>query len=246
MPLWAQVLADLRRRIATGEFGDRFPGDVELVAQYNVSRHTIREAVRHLQNEGVLERRRGHGSHLVSLPIEQPVGTLYSLFRSIEGNGITQESIVLSLEERQDERAASVLGCKGKPLLFLERVRLADGEPIAVDWAWLPLEITRPLLDVDFHHTALYEQLRSQCGIRLSGGWERVRPILPARQQRELLHIGPRQPAFAIERVGYVGEDPVEWRHTVVRGDRFAFVARWTDERLATTLEPSEPSLEVG
>ena len=46
LPLWAQVLADLRRRLASGEFGQRVPGDDELTAQYGVSRHTVREAVR--------------------------------------------------------------------------------------------------------------------------------------------------------------------------------------------------------
>ncbi|MGH9116237.1 MAG: GntR family transcriptional regulator [Acidimicrobiales bacterium] len=48
-PLWAQVLADLRLRLARGEFESRFPGDVELTDQYGVSRHTVREAVRLLQ-----------------------------------------------------------------------------------------------------------------------------------------------------------------------------------------------------
>jgi len=38
LPLWAQVLGDLRRRLASGEFGDRVPGDDELTAQYGVSR----------------------------------------------------------------------------------------------------------------------------------------------------------------------------------------------------------------
>src|SRR5215467_10126686 len=44
LPLWAQVLGDLRTRLARGEFTGRFPGDEELRAQYGVSRHTVREA----------------------------------------------------------------------------------------------------------------------------------------------------------------------------------------------------------
>ncbi|HTQ92614.1 MAG TPA: GntR family transcriptional regulator, partial [Streptosporangiaceae bacterium] len=58
LPLWAQVLGDLRRRLARGEFRLRFPGDNELTEHYGVSRHTVREAVRRLQDEGVLVRGR--------------------------------------------------------------------------------------------------------------------------------------------------------------------------------------------
>ena len=240
-PLWSRVLADLRRRLAAGEFEGRFPRDADLVAHYGVSRHTVREAVRHLQSEGLLERRRGRGSFVTVPPIEQPVGTLYSLYRSIEATGASQQSIVRHLEERFDDKASAVLGCVGQPLVYLERLRLADGEPIALDCSWLPASIARPLLGADFHHTALYEELAARCGTRLDNGWERIRPTLPDRTQRELLRIGVREPAFAIERFGMVGDLPVEWRHGVVRGDRFSFVARWSADQLDTALEPSRP-----
>jgi GntR family transcriptional regulator len=240
LPLWAQVLADLRERIATGEFTDRFPGDLELVAHYGVSRHTVREAVRHLQDEGLLERRRGSGSFVTGPTIEQPVGTLYSLFRSIEEQGLVQDSVVRVLEERQDQDASAALGCEGQPLLYLERLRLADGEPIALDSSWLPLSVARPLLAADFHHTALYEQLAVQCGVTLTSGWERIRPTLPDRVQRDALGLAARQPVFAVERLGLADRKPVEWRHSIVRGDRFTFVTRWSSEQLHTSFEPSD------
>ena len=110
MPLWAQVLGDLRARLARGEFTGRFPGDEELRAQYGVSRHTVREAVRRLQTEGVIERGRGRGTFVTGALIEQPLGALYSLFRSVEAQGFVQRSIVRYLEERRNEEAAKVLG----------------------------------------------------------------------------------------------------------------------------------------
>ncbi len=237
--LWAQVLTDLRRRLEADEFTERFPGDAELVAHYHVSRHTVREAVRRLQAEGLLERHRGQGSFVTRAPIEQPVGTLYSLYRSIESTGAVQRSIVRYLEERRDDKAEAMLGCAGRPLVYLERVRLADGEPIALDCSWLPAAFARPLVEVDFGHAALYEQLAERCDIRLTSGWERIRPVLPDRAQRSLLDIDARQPAFAIERLAFAGGVPAEWRHSVVRGDRFTFVARWASSRLDTSFEQS-------
>lgn len=239
-PLWARILADLRRRLAAGEFAERFPGDAELVERYGVSRHTVREAVRHLQSEGLLERRRGQGTFVTGSPIEQPVGTMYSLFRSIEQAGAVQESVVRALDERRDDKAEAMLGCPGEPLIYLERTRMADGIPIAVDSSWMPASIARPLLDADFTRTALYQQLAERCDVRLTAGWERIRPSLPDREQRMLLDIDDRQPVFAIERFGMQGDTPVEWRHGIVRGDRFAFVARWSADQIDTTLEQTD------
>lgn len=238
-PLWAQVLEDLRGRLDSGEFSSRFPSDLELVARYEVSRHTVREAVRHLQGEGLLERRRGQGSFVTLPRIEQPVGTLYSLFRSIEVRGMTQNSVVRHLEVRHDDKAATMLGClPTEALIYLERIRLADGAPIALDCSWIPRSLGAALLEVDFHHTALYEQLAQRCGLQLTSGWERIRPVLPDPAQRKLLGLGIRQPAFAIERMAFKDRTPVEWRHSVVRGDRFTFVSRWSSEKVDTSFEP--------
>jgi GntR family transcriptional regulator len=237
-PLWAQILDDLRERLRAGEFGERFPGDHELVAHYGVSRHTVREAVRRLQAEGVLERTRGRGTVVTGRPIEQPVGALYSLFRSVEEQGLAQLSVVRHLGRRRDEEAAAVLGLEpGTELVYLERVRLADGDPIALDCSWLPAAVASPLLEVDFTHTALYKQLADRCGGGPTSGWERIRPCLPDRAQRAILGMGPRDPAFAVERLAGRGDELLEWRHSVIRGDRFAFVARWSEGQLGANFE---------
>jgi GntR family transcriptional regulator len=242
LPLWAQVLADLRQRLAAGEFRDRFPGDQELTAYYGVSRHTVREAVRRLQAEGVVERGRGRGTFVTGRVIEQPLGTLYSLFRSVEEQGFVQHSIVRQLAERQDQEAAKILGrAPDEPLIYLERLRLADGEPIVLDCSWLPAAIARPLLRADFTRTALYRELRLRCGIQPDAGWERIRPVLPTPEQRRLLRLPARTPALAIERLATWQATPVEWRHGLVRADRYSYVARWSARDVGAGFEPLGP-----
>lgn len=239
-PLWAQVLDDLRSRLVAGEFAERFPTDQEITDGYAVSRHTAREAVRHLQDEGLIARERGRGTFVRSSTIEQPLGAIYSLFRSIEEQGHAQQSRVLTLEERIDAEPAAVLGIDTTaPLVFLERLRLIDGEPIAVDCSWLPASFARPLLNVDFGRTALYGELAARCAVRPSSGWERIGPQLPTAVQAELLGIATDEPVFAIERLALDGSRPIEWRHSVVRGDRFTFVARWSGDTVDTAMEPT-------
>jgi GntR family transcriptional regulator len=240
LPLWAQVLGDLRGRLARGEFTGRFPGDEELREAYGVSRHTVREAVRRLQAEGVIERGRGRGTFVTGALIEQPLGALYSLFRSVEAQGYVQRSVVRHLEERRDEEAAKVLGrAPDEPLVYLERLRLADDQPIVLDCSWLPAAVARPLLGADFTRTALYHELHAQCGLWPDAGWERLRPVLPTAEQRELLGLGARTPALAIERLASSHGTPVEWRHGLVRADRFSYVARWATEDRGAGFEPA-------
>ena len=130
MPLWAQLEADLRRRIDSDEFNDgRFPTDLELTDSYGVSRHTVREAIRHLNKTGILRRERGRGTVINRTEFEQPLGTLYSLFRSVEAAGAEQTSKVLSTGSATDTVAANRLGvADDTELFFLERIRFADTE----------------------------------------------------------------------------------------------------------------------
>jgi GntR family transcriptional regulator len=161
--------------------------------------------------------------------IEQPLGTLYSLFASVGSTGLSQRSIVRDLSVLADAVVADRLGLEGStPLLYLERLRLAGEQPLALDRVWLPAELARPLLDADFTETALYTELAERCGVRLTGGTEHIRAVLATPAERELLEMPADVAAFAIERSGYVADRSVEWRHTLVRGDRFAVNAEFS------------------
>lgn len=227
LPLWAQLHADLMRRLDAGEFARAFPGELAVVAEYRVSRHTVREALRRLREDGVVVAERGRAPRLAVVPeIEQPLGALYSLFASVEAAGLEQRSVVRALDVRPDGVVAARLGLEeSTPLFHLERLRLAGAEPLAVDTVWLPAAVAAPLLDADFTHTALYDELAARTGMRIAGGEERLRAVVPTQGERELLGIGPETAAFAIERLGCRAGRPVEWRHTLVRGDRFSVTA---------------------
>jgi GntR family transcriptional regulator len=230
MPLWAQVLDDMRGRLASGEFTDGLPAERELIAQYDVSRHTMRDAMRRLHTEGLINRERGRGTFIRPQNIEQRSGALYSLFRSIEDQGFEQRSKVLELDERADPVVAAKLGVDvNTAFVYLHRLRNADNTPIATDELWIPAEYAAPLLATDFEHTAVYVELERQCGIRPGAGWERVHPVIPAKEERVLLGITAKVPAFLIERrTSYRGQ-PLEWRRTVVRGDLYTFMSVWSD-----------------
>jgi GntR family transcriptional regulator len=220
LPLWAQVLADLQNELAAGRFGERFPTDNELVARYGVSRQTVREAVRRLTDAGVLERRRGRGTRVRNF--HQIGGSLESLFEQIEAQGAAQHSIVRTRAVvAAPEVAARLHQPADAKLVHIERLRLADGEPLALDRSWLPHAVAADLLDADLSHTGIYVELLRRIGVDVDGGSEQIRPVRPTAADAKLLELPPAQAAFSIERVATAGGGPVEWRHSLVRGDRY-------------------------
>lgn len=245
LPLWAQLHADLVARIAAGEFVDGFPGEHALTASYGLSRHTVREALRQLRAEGVLVAERGRATRLAEVPvIEQPLGALYSLFAAVEATGLSQRSVVRALELRTDLAVAETLEMSpDAPLVYLERLRMAGDLPLALDYSWLPAEIGEPLLSADFTHTALYIELDTRCGIRLTGGREDLTAVVPEPADAALLDLDDRTAALSIRRLGYMGSRPVELRRTLIRGDRFTVSARFSPSQGYTFLTSEALSL---
>ena len=117
---------------------------------------------------------------------------------------------------------------EGTELVLLARLLLAGGAPLALDRAWLPKAIAEPLLDIDWSHTALYDELARLGASAPNQGWERLTPIVPTPADRAKLGLRRSEAAFFLERLGTRDGRPVEWRTTVIRGDRYRFVSDWS------------------
>ncbi len=228
LPLWAQVRADLRKRIEAGDFAAGFPGELTLTEEYEVSRHTIREALRVLRSDGVLRSQRGRPTVVEPTVYRQSLGTLSSLFESVAAQGATPRSDVLRLATTVNATVSTSLGLPDDTdLVVIERLRYADDQPIAHDVSWLPADIAGPLLERDLSHAALYAELQS-LGISIDGGSERVTAERAPRHIAESLGLSPDSPVLLLERRATAQGRPVEWRETHVRADRFALEAAWT------------------
>jgi GntR family transcriptional regulator len=241
-PLWQQVLDDLERRIEDGDISGRFPTDKELTEQYGVSRHTVREAVRRLRARGLVDRHRGRGSFLNEARLTQPLGGLYSLFRAVEERGIEQRSEVLALEVARDAPVAERLGLPPRTeLVHVQRLRYAGDDPLALDSVWLPRDVGRHLLDADLTRTAIYDELQTRAGIRITAVDETLEPIVPDADARELLRLDDDEALLRVRRLGRSGDRPIECRVTLIRGQRFLYTNAWRADEGGPTTTFSEP-----
>lgn len=247
LPLWRQLHDDLLARVERGEFPDRFPGEMELTASYGVSRHTVREALRRLRRDGLIESSRGRASVARPGVVAQRRGAMYSLSHELESRGIEQRSELLVAELRPEAWAAEQLGLPpATALVHVERLRYADDEPIAWDRVWLDPDVGRGLLRADLTRTALYDELRAATGSGPTGGRESISAVMASPQVRSRLSMAADEAALEVDRVGYMGERPVEVRITVIRGSRFSLTAEWSTDKSYQVDVTARPSVEQG
>jgi GntR family transcriptional regulator len=231
MPLWAQLAEELRQGLSTGEFDARFPTEVALAERFGVSRATVREAIRHLRSEGLLEARRGSGTFVVHRHLDAPILGAPGLAQTIAAAGMVESSKVLRLEEGPaGETAGRALGIAGrKKVQWVERLRYANGEPLALDRCAFDLDKVqrRAFVLGDFGQGSLYGLLERLCGLRMTGGSERLRVVTCSREDRKLLRPRSGEGVLEVERVTYSQLRPVEWRRSLVRSGSYVLGATW-------------------
>jgi len=95
LPLYHQLERVLAERIADGRYRDGFPGDLDLAAEFSVSRGTVRQALDRLARSGLIVRHQGRGS-FVAAPLEYPLGRFYRFAHEMHVRGIPESSRVLA------------------------------------------------------------------------------------------------------------------------------------------------------
>jgi GntR family transcriptional regulator len=165
VPLYFQLAQGLEAVIRDGQLpsGTRLDNEVLLAEQLGLSRPTMRRAMQSLVDKGILVRRRGVGTRVVQPKVRRPLG-LSSLFEDLQRSGQSPSTTVLRLaHEPAGADVASALGIPaGDPVTVLERLRSADGQPIARMCNYLPHTVAglAELQPDDLATRGLYQQLR--------------------------------------------------------------------------------------
>ncbi len=225
VPLHHQVYLDLRAALDAGEWrpGDLLPPERQLAERYGCSLITVRRALSELTREGRLDRRRGHGTTVLRPRIERDFGATLSFAQEMADRGLEPETrLVAARPESAGEHVADALGIEpGSPTLYLERLRLAGGEPLLLEQVHLSAERFPGLLASDLEHGSLYDLLGDRYDTRIVRAREALEPVLLHSREARLLGQPSRAPALLIEGVAFTAAgEPIELARTFVRGDR--------------------------
>jgi DNA-binding GntR family transcriptional regulator len=230
IPAYAQLEERLAGLIKRGALavGDRLPAERDLAAWLGISRMTARAAVRELAERGLVERDVGRGTFVARPRVVHDLATLTGFTEVARRQGLApQARIHATGEPPAPERVARELGIEpGAPVLRIQRLRFADGEPLVLEDSWLPAAPLQGLLDRDLRGS-LYALLGEHYGLAPVSAEERLAPVLAEHDQASALGVEPGAPLMLVERVARAADGtPVEFARDHHRGDRARFVVQ--------------------
>ncbi len=207
IPAYAQVKRRLQAIIVGWRDGaTRFYGDEALSAMFGVSRVTVRRAVDQLVDEGYLVRRRGVGTYVASDKIDEHLNAEVDFFDQWAGSGRTLKAKVLAADTRPAPAAvAELLGISpGDLVVYIERLRTADGEPVAFDVRYVVSEFSKILTREVIARKSILDIIRTRHRLarvdyRIEAG------IASGGERAEHLSLMPGDPII-IRKLHYVGE----------------------------------------
>jgi GntR family transcriptional regulator len=228
VPAYEQIAERLIDLIESGRLavGDRLPPERDLAIWVGVSRMTARAALATLAQRGLLERDVGRGTFVAAAKIEHDLGRFAGFTEMVHREGRSARARMLGINEvPASDAIARTLGLSAGAAVFrIERLRLADDEPLALEDSWVPAALFPGLLEHDMRGS-LYALMSDVYGVAPVRAVERLEPTLADEQQARALSIAPGQPLMLITRVAYGADDTVvEFARDHHRGDRARFV----------------------
>jgi len=228
IPLHEQISSHLRREIDSGDLVPhaQLPSEHELCEQFGVSRVTVRRALQTLEADGLVYRRQGLGSFVCERRVPQGLVRLTDFAEDMRRAGITASSRVLSrATEPCPALVAEHLGIlEGSPVLRLDRLRLGDGNPVALDRTWLPTNFAHLLEGHDLEGETVYGILGRVYGIHALSARLRILGAAATDELADHLGVEPGTALLLIERTSRtVGEKALYFQRRYYRADRIAY-----------------------
>jgi len=225
-PLYDQLYRLLRGKIQDGMWqpDDMLPTETELMKQYELSRATVRQALDLLVNDGLIYRQRGRGTFVARPTIEQILGRIISFTEDMQSRGFKPHTTILNraLLAAPEEIAEALQAAPGTELAHIERLRLADDEPMSIESSFLIHRMCPGVIERYDGSGSLRHLLEQSYGIRLVHARQKIRAVAAARPLADQLGIDRGAPLLYIERVSFSDTGAaVELLRTFHRGDRY-------------------------
>ncbi|MGI9585154.1 MAG: GntR family transcriptional regulator [Acidimicrobiia bacterium] len=225
-PRHEEIADFLRNLAATTEPEGRMPSDAELCERFSVSRMTARQAVQTLVSEGLVYRKRGHGTFRSPDRIHRVLGSPLSFTENMRRRGLaaSSELVVFERVEATPDIAVALDIDPGDRPIYLERLRFADTQPMAIERAYISPRC-EAILDADLTEGSLHDVFEA-----LGHSPIKARASVSARRatkrERELLQL-PSSGVVLVEVRVISDQDDMPLEHTtsLYASDRYTFDA---------------------
>lgn len=245
MPLYRQIKDWMREQILSGVWPEHYQlkSEIDLAAELNVNRGTLRNAIKSLIDDGLLMRIHGKGTFVAATTLEQPLAeSLMTFSEGLTAQKIAFQTRVLSTAIIQpDPSLASLLSLKPDDTVFvLRRLRLVRDKPIIVLSNYVVYRLCPGIETVDFAENSLFETLEGRFKLRLDWGRRFFEAQSASDEVAALLDVAACDPVMYTRQIVYLQDSqPVELSDLWIRGDHFrvsAVVKRHSRKAQSLTL----------
>jgi GntR family transcriptional regulator len=232
VPKYRRIADTLAAEIAAGRFktGEQIPSERVIAEELGASRMTVRQALRHLADRGLVEARVGQGTFVGRPAIQQQLTALMGFTEEMERQGRSAGAILVeaALRPAEPETAAALGLPAGGEVWRIVRVRLADGEAVAIETTEVAAALAPGLLEkADFAQASLYATLRAAYGLVPATAEQTLAAAAAEPEVALPLGIPVGAPVLRLTRRTQDADGrPFEHVRSVYRGDAFVLKAR--------------------
>jgi GntR family transcriptional regulator len=228
-PIYLQIANGLRTLIQNGILpeGKCLPAERILCGQYGFSRMTLRQAYDLLEREGLIECQRGKGTFVSTSRLEKQEQEMRSFTEEMKARGSRPSSFLLSFKQIKPSVVARDFFhlATEEPVYEIQRLRLRDGLPLALESVQIPCHLCPGLNRYDLSRHSLYKILEKKYGLELTRCVEEILALHPTSRQKKLLNLPPSAAVLVVHRKTYSRRDfPVELVTAAFRGDLYTAI----------------------
>jgi GntR family transcriptional regulator len=228
VPIYHQLEEYIKQQIETGILREEavIPSEREFAEVFQISRMTVRQAINNLVLEGYLTRQKGKGTFVSKKKVEQELQGMTSFTEDMLSRGMNPSSTLLSFQIiPADKNTALDLKIEENDSVYkIKRIRLADGAPMALETAYIPVEIV-PGLTEENSNLSLYQYIEQHLSLSISEATQEIEASIADSDDAETLEINIGDPILLIQRISYLQDGiPFEIVKSTFRADRYRFV----------------------
>ncbi|MBN8418344.1 MAG: GntR family transcriptional regulator [Verrucomicrobia bacterium] len=224
-----QLIEKLRKLLRSRQFvpGAKFLTEREIAERFDTSRPTANKALSSLVSTGLLEFRQGAGTFVRESVLDYDLQHLVSFTEKARAAGKKPTTQLIALQKLSSlDAPAAARGLKvlpGEPLLYLERLRLADGQPVIYERRHVVARFCPGMTRTDAKGS-LYGFWTSKCRLTISGADESIRAVNASPAQAAALRIPPNTACLMVIATGFLeGGAPLWYEETLYRSDAYEF-----------------------
>lgn len=228
IPVYKQIETWISDMIKQGEWksNQMIPSEFEIANIFEVSRMTARHAVDNLVNRGMLYRIKGSGTYVADLRFEKQIHGLTSFSEDMVSRGMKPGSRVIDYRVvPATDKIAKKLGIQiGDSVHCIQRVRLADEQPMAIEITYLPVSLF-PRIPKNVLTQSLYDYIEKELGHSIDHSMQYIEATSANEQEAKLLEIDTHTPVLLIDLYSYLHNGrPFEYVRSLYRSDRYKFI----------------------